>query len=82
MIELRLIKSELIAIDERKPFAYHKKNYQDNYWVNIEIQMYDKKKSSWSRGLVKSRQINGRDSRSRETEAGEKIKPKFEEIVL
>ena len=28
---------------------------------------------SWSRGLVKSRQKNGRDSRSRETEVGEKI---------
>ena len=36
------------------------------YW-HIEIQM------SWSRSLVKSRQKNGRDSRSRETESGEKI---------
>ena len=32
-----------------------------------------KNKRSWSRGLVKSRQKNGRDSRTRETEVGEKI---------
>ena len=30
-------------------------------------------KKSWSRGLVKSRLKNGRESRSRETEVGEKI---------
>ena len=30
-------------------------------------------KISWSRGIVKSRQKNGRDSRSRETDGGEKI---------
>ena len=29
----------------------------------------------WSRGLVKSRQKNWRESRSRETEVGEKIAP-------
>ena len=34
-------------------------------YINIKI--------SWSRSLVKSRQKNGRDSRSRETESGEKI---------
>ena len=28
---------------------------------------------SWSRGLVKSRQKNGRESRSRETDVDEKI---------
>ena len=33
----------------------------------------NKKTISWSRGLVKSREINGRDSRSRETDVGEKI---------
>ena len=31
------------------------------------------KKRFWSRGLMKSRQKNGRESRSRETEVGEKI---------
>ena len=31
------------------------------------------KKRFWSRGLVKSRQKNWRESRSRETEVGEKI---------
>ena len=30
-------------------------------------------KKSWSRGFVKSRLKNGRESRSRETEVGEKI---------
>ena len=30
-------------------------------------------KKTWSRGLVKSRLKNGRESRSRETEVGEKI---------
>ena len=30
-------------------------------------------KTSWSRGLVKSRQKNGRDSQFRETGVGEKI---------
>ena len=39
----------------------------------IIINYNNKKKNSWSRGLVKSRQKNGRDSRSRETEVGEKI---------
>ena len=33
----------------------------------------NKKTISWSRGLVKSREINGRDSRSRETDVDEKI---------
>ena len=28
---------------------------------------------SWSSGLVKSREKNGRDSRTRETDVGEKI---------
>ena len=28
---------------------------------------------SWSRGLVKSREKNGRDSQTRETDVGEKI---------
>ena len=28
---------------------------------------------SWSRGLVKSHEKNGRDSRTRETDVGEKI---------
>ena len=31
------------------------------------------KRTSWSRGLVKSRQKKWRDSRSRETDGGEKI---------
>ena len=31
------------------------------------------KRISWSRGLVKSRQKKRRDSRSRETDGGEKI---------
>ena len=31
------------------------------------------KRISWSRGLVKSRQKKWRDSRSRETDGGEKI---------
>ena len=35
--------------------------------------MYDSKEKSWSRGLVKSRLKDGRESRSRETEVGEKI---------
>ena len=35
--------------------------------------MCNKKTISWSRGLVKSREKNGRDSRSRETDDGEKI---------
>ena len=35
--------------------------------------MCGKKDISWSRGLVKPCQKNGRDSRSRETEVGEKI---------
>jgi hypothetical protein len=39
----------------------------------LKYKGYKKKKISWSRGLVKSRQKNGRDSRSRETEVGEKI---------
>ena len=37
------------------------------------LRMCGKKDISWSRGLVKSRQKDGRDSRSRETEVGEKI---------
>ena len=35
--------------------------------------MITKVKRFWSRGLVKSRQKNWRESRSRETEVGEKI---------
>ena len=41
-------------------------------FVNIAT-LNKKLRKSWSRGLVKSRQKNGRDSRSRETEVGEKI---------
>ena len=35
--------------------------------------MYKYTEKSWSRGLVKSRQKNGQDSRSRDTEIGKKI---------
>ena len=35
--------------------------------------IHNSKEKSWSRGLVKSRLKNGRESRSRETEVGEKI---------
>ena len=41
-------------------------------FVNIAT-LNKKLRKSWSRGFVKSRQKNGRDSRSRETEVGEKI---------
>ena len=44
--------------------------------------MYNSKEKSWSRGLVKSRLKNGRESRSRETEVGEKIAATSDYIIL
>ena len=47
----------------------------DKYVIiaTLNKKKYNYTEKSWSRGLVKSRQKNGRDSRSRETEVGEKI---------
>ena len=42
------------------------------YYFNLKC-IHNSKEKSWSRGLVKSRLKNGRESRSRETEVGEKI---------
>ena len=41
--------------------------------MKMKIDKQYTKRISWSRGLVKSRQKKWRDSRSRETDGGEKI---------
>ena len=51
-----------------KQCTYYTIDKLNTYILNIST-----KKRFWSRGLVKSRQKNWRESRSRETEVGEKI---------
>ena len=76
MIEISLILSELRTKSPAYQDMSKKLHTLDiiraigKYYCYFEIH---REKTSWSRGLVKSRQKNGRDSRSRETEVGEKI---------
>ena len=48
----------------------------------IKVLSISKEKRFWSRGLVKTRQKNWRESRSRETEVGEKIAVTNTQILI
>mgnify|MGYP001336297095 CR=1 FL=1 len=69
-ITKKTIKTIIYVIKNYFGFQMH--CYSTIIELILKYKMYNKK-SSWSRGLVKSRQKNWRDSRSRETEVGEKI---------